>query len=154
MLSTMGRVLTEVADVREPAQVMRFVDNVQEIFGQIDVLVNNAGIVSVGAFVDEPYESISSVIDVNLKGTMYMTRAVLPSMIARYGGVIINVSSGAELSGFPGSSTIRSLVARRIGQNMRASFCSSLVAARKESINPYIISWIKRRIASIKQSWR
>jgi 3-oxoacyl-[acyl-carrier protein] reductase len=100
-LSTMGRVLSEVADVREPAQVMRFVDHVQETFGRIDVLVNNAGIVSVGPFVDEPYESISSVIDVNLKGTMYMTRAVLPSMIGREAGIIINVSSGAGLSGFP-----------------------------------------------------
>jgi len=100
-LSTIGRVLSEVADVRELAQVMRFVDHVQETFGRIDVLVNNAGIVSVGAFVDEPYENISSVIDVNLKGTMYMTRAVLPSMIGREAGIIINVSSGAGLSGFP-----------------------------------------------------
>jgi 3-oxoacyl-[acyl-carrier protein] reductase len=71
------------------------------VLGPADVLVNNAGISYVGPFAKEPAESISAVVDVNLKGVMYMTRAVLPAMLARREGVIVNVSSGAGLSGFP-----------------------------------------------------
>lgn len=99
-LGTTGPVLTAAADVRDPKQVTGFIERVEDAMGPIDVLVNNAGILYAGPFAQEPYESIGDVIDVNLKGLMYMTRAVLPSMIARGGGVIINVSSGAGLSGF------------------------------------------------------
>ena len=68
-------------------------------FGGIDVLVNNAGVAWAGAFAEEDYDSIGAVIDVNVKGVMYMARAVLPHMIRKGEGVIINVSSGAGLSG-------------------------------------------------------
>jgi 3-oxoacyl-[acyl-carrier protein] reductase len=100
-LSAGERLLARVADVTDPAQVQALVDEAIAAFGPVDVLVNNAGVLHVGPFVAEPVESISTVIDVNLKGVMYMTRTVLPSMIARGDGVIVNVSSGAGLSGFP-----------------------------------------------------
>jgi 3-oxoacyl-[acyl-carrier protein] reductase len=100
-LSAGERLLARVGDVTDRAQVQAFVDEAAAAFGPVDVLVNNAGVLHVGPFAEEPVESISTVIDVNLKGVMYMTRAVLPSMIARGKGVIVNVSSGAGLSGFP-----------------------------------------------------
>jgi 3-oxoacyl-[acyl-carrier protein] reductase len=99
-LGASGPLLAEALDVRDPTQVTAFAEHVEAALGPIDVLVNNAGILYAGSFVQETYESIGDVIDVNLKGLMYMTRAVLPSMIARGSGVIINVSSGAGLSGF------------------------------------------------------
>jgi len=95
------RLLGRAADVSDPAQVRAFVEEATSVLGPLHVLVNNAGIAYVGPFVNEPAESISAVVDVNLKGVLYMTRAVLPSMIARGEGVIINVSSGAGLAGFP-----------------------------------------------------
>lgn len=87
-------------DVSDPRQVEAFIDEATAALGPVDVLVNNAGIAYVGPFVKQSAESIGAVVDVNLKGVMYMTRGVLPAMIARRGGTIVNVSSGAGLSGF------------------------------------------------------
>lgn len=95
------RLLARAADVSDAAQVWAFVDEVVRVLGPVEVLVNNAGIASVGPFAKQPAESISAVVDVNLKGVMYVTRAVLPVMIARREGAIVNISSGAGLSGFP-----------------------------------------------------
>jgi 3-oxoacyl-[acyl-carrier protein] reductase len=95
------RLLARAADVSDPAQVLAFVEDATAALGPAQVLVNNAGIAYVGPFAKEPGESISATVDVNLKGVMYMTRAVLPAMMARRQGVIVNVSSGAGLSGFP-----------------------------------------------------
>jgi 3-oxoacyl-[acyl-carrier protein] reductase len=99
-LGAAGPVLAETVDVRDPKQITAFIERIGTALGPIDVLVNNAGILYAGPFAQQPYESIGDVIDVNLKGLTYMTRAVLPSMVAQGNGVIINVSSGAGLSGF------------------------------------------------------
>ncbi len=101
-LGRSDRLLAEVADVSDVAAVDRFVDNVYRRFGRIDVLVNNAGILYAGPFVAQPLASISAVIDVNVKGLLITARRVLPHMLDRRDGVIINVSSGAGLSGFGG----------------------------------------------------
>ena len=100
-LRTLGEVLAAPADVRDRAQVEQLARKAHAHFGRIDVLVNNAGVTWVGRFADEDYDSMDAVIDVNLKGVLYTTRAVLPLMLAQGGGVIINVASGAGLSGFP-----------------------------------------------------
>ncbi|WP_333840894.1 SDR family oxidoreductase [Pelomicrobium sp.] len=94
------RLLARVADVSDPAQVRAFVQEASHAFGALDVLVNNAGVLSVGPFAREPFERMGAVIDVNLKGVMYVTRALLPAMLERGEGVIVNVSSGAGLTGF------------------------------------------------------
>jgi len=100
-LGAAERLLVRAADVCDPRQVRAFVEAATAAFGMVEVLVNNAGIAHVGPFADESVESIGATVDVNLKGVMYMTRAVLPAMLERRGGVVINVSSGAGLSGFP-----------------------------------------------------
>jgi len=93
------------ADVSDPEQVQSFVQQARERFGRIDVLVNNAGVAWSGDFADEPYESIARQIDVNVKGVLYTARAVLPLMLKQGSGVIINISSGAGLTGFAGIAT-------------------------------------------------
>lgn len=100
-LSAGKRLFARAADVSNPAQVRAFVAEATSALGPVAVLVNNAGIAYVGPFAEEPSESIGAVVDVNLKGLMYMTRAVLPAMLTRREGVIVNLSSGAGLSGFP-----------------------------------------------------
>ncbi|GIX29356.1 MAG: NAD(P)-dependent oxidoreductase [Burkholderiales bacterium] len=95
------RLLSRVANVSDPHQVRAFAEAAMDAFGAPGVLVNNAGVLSVGPFACEPFERMGAVIDVNLKGVMYMTRAVLPAMLERGEGVIVNVSSGAGLTGFP-----------------------------------------------------
>ncbi len=80
-------------------------DAVQQVFsdiGAIDVLINNAGIFSSAPFHEESFETIDRIIDTNLKGLMYCTRAALPSMIEKKSGHIINISSVSGINGLPG----------------------------------------------------
>ncbi|MDK2465157.1 MAG: SDR family NAD(P)-dependent oxidoreductase [Candidatus Korarchaeota archaeon] len=85
-------------DVSREEDVDRVVDEVLEAHGRVDVLVNNAGIYRAAQLTDLSVEDWDSVIAVNLRGTFLMTRAVLPHMIERGGGSIVNVSSTAGIS--------------------------------------------------------
>lgn len=71
----------------------------------IDVLINNAGIASVGDFVDVPDEAWERQIDVNLVAPMRLTRRLLPAMIARRSGHVVNVSSVGGHVGMPRTAT-------------------------------------------------
>lgn len=82
-------------DITDAAQITKLVEQILEQFGRIDVLVNNAGIGRLRPFDREPDEYINQVIDVNLRGAMLMTRAVLPGMLERRHGAIISVASVA-----------------------------------------------------------
>ncbi|MDP6099893.1 MAG: 3-oxoacyl-ACP reductase family protein [Dehalococcoidia bacterium] len=94
-VSTMG----VQCDVTDRAQVDEMVKKTLDAFGRIDILVNNAGTNRVSKVVDMTDESWDLVINVNLKGTFYCTRAVLPTMIGQKGGKIINLSSVAGWMG-------------------------------------------------------
>jgi NAD(P)-dependent dehydrogenase (short-subunit alcohol dehydrogenase family) len=82
-------------DITDAAQITKLVEQTIEQFGHIDVLVNNAGIGRLRPFYKEPEEYINQVIDVNLRGAMLMTHAVLPGMLERRHGAIISVASVA-----------------------------------------------------------
>jgi 3-oxoacyl-[acyl-carrier protein] reductase len=101
-LIALGPVWTQPADVRDPAAVHAFVDAALAHYGRIDVLVNNAGRAWSGAFALQPPASVDEIIDVNLKGLLYVTQAVLPAMLKQRQGVIVNVASGAGQTGFAG----------------------------------------------------
>lgn len=81
---------TDVADL---SSVRRMVRTVLEHFGRIDCLINNAGVLRTGRFVDLPTRGVDRMVDVNLRGTIILTRAVLPSMLRQGSGAIINVAS-------------------------------------------------------------
>lgn len=97
-----GEVLTLAADVRDAPGLARGIDAIGAQLGHVDVLVNNAGLLWTGQFADQDFASMAAVIDTNVRGVLHATRAVLPRMLARAHGVIINVASGAGLSGFEG----------------------------------------------------
>ena len=80
-------------DVTNEAQVQRMVDVALEKYGRIDILVNNAGINRLQPVWEMSDETWDLVIGVNLTGTFYCTRAVLPAMMERGSGSIVNMSS-------------------------------------------------------------
>lgn len=81
------------ADVSNEAEVTNLVERVREKYGEIDVLVNNAGVASQCLFTWCSEEEYDRVMNTNLKGTFLCSKAVLPEMIRRKSGSIINISS-------------------------------------------------------------
>lgn len=104
-LEKFGEIFAEVADVSNDQEVKKFIDEVFSRYGKIDVLINNAGIIWGGDFSKQSYSSISNLIDTNLKGVLFMTRAVINLMLSRKSGVIINMSSEAGEYGIEGMVT-------------------------------------------------
>lgn len=86
-------------DVTNPAQVQSMVQTALDRYGQVDILVNNAGINRLEPVWQMSDETWHLVINVNLTGTFYCTRAVLPHMIERKKGSIVNLSSSAGWMG-------------------------------------------------------
>ena len=86
-------------DVSSLDEVSRMVDEVTERFGQIDILVNNAGIISDSLLIRMSDKAWEDVINTNLSGTFYCTRAVLRGMIRRRWGRIINIGSVVGIRG-------------------------------------------------------
>lgn len=87
------RVFARECDVRDRAAVERFVDDAVEELGRLDILINNAGIASDRALWRLSDEQWNEVIDTNLTGAFYMTRAVAPFLRRQQDGKIVNVSS-------------------------------------------------------------
>jgi NAD(P)-dependent dehydrogenase (short-subunit alcohol dehydrogenase family) len=91
--------LAITADVTSTEEVQRAVDGVLAGFGRIDVLVNNAGVAWMGPVLETPLEAFRSMLRVNVEGVFIVSRAVLPHMVARRSGSIINLASWAGKTG-------------------------------------------------------
>lgn len=94
-------VLVIPADLRNSSQREKLVTDVLKEFGEIDVLINNAGVETEGAYAELPWSSIQDNIDVNLIAPLALTKLILPHMLNRKSGHIINISSIAGKSGGP-----------------------------------------------------
>jgi 3-oxoacyl-[acyl-carrier protein] reductase len=94
------RIMGRRCDVSVSSQVNRLVSDALNIYGRIDVLINNAGISYVKKLIDTTEEEWDSTIEINLKGSFLFCKAIVPHMIEHNYGVIINVSSGAGKVGF------------------------------------------------------
>ena len=81
------------ADIASEVEVSQMIDAVHRRFGEIHVLINNAGIAMQKLFTDTTAKDWSRIFDVNVTGMFYTCRAVLPEMIRRKSGRIVNVSS-------------------------------------------------------------
>ena len=102
VVEALGRqTLVEMLDIRDGAVVEAFVARAWNYFGAIDVLVNTAAVYDRGPSVDFTEERFDRVIDINLKGTWLMCRAVGRRMITRGSGRIINYTSNAGVRGTP-----------------------------------------------------
>jgi short-subunit dehydrogenase len=98
-----GTALAIRCDVTDREQLASLPTVVKEAFGPCDVLVNNAGVPGGGTFANLSYQQIEDIVEVNVLGVMYGTRAFLPGMLKRHHGHIVNVASLAGRFATPGA---------------------------------------------------
>jgi NAD(P)-dependent dehydrogenase (short-subunit alcohol dehydrogenase family) len=100
-LKTLENVFVTRLDVQDAASIQSAVGAGLEKFGRIDAVINNAGYGLMGVFESSSREQIRRQFDVNLFGTMDVTRAVLPHLRTQHSGVIVNLSTVGGVVGFP-----------------------------------------------------
>jgi 3-oxoacyl-[acyl-carrier protein] reductase len=88
-----GEATAAPGDVSDPGSVQRIVEAAREAYGPPEILVNNAGFLQQKRFIDLTVEDFDRMIAVHLRGTFLCTSAVLPDMLSRGSGIIVNVAS-------------------------------------------------------------
>jgi NADP-dependent 3-hydroxy acid dehydrogenase YdfG len=92
-------------DVTDRESFERFVDDVEAQLGPLDVLVNNAGIMALGPFLAEDDATARRQVDVNVHGVLLGMKVVLPRLVARGRGHVVNIASAAGKGPYPGGAT-------------------------------------------------
>ncbi|HEU4703494.1 MAG TPA: SDR family oxidoreductase [Conexibacter sp.] len=100
-----GGTLALSLDVTDRASFERFLDDAEERLGPLDVLVNNAGIMQLGAFAQESDAVAARQIDINLHGVIYGSKLALERFLPRRTGHLVNIASTAGKAGVPGGAT-------------------------------------------------
>lgn len=123
-------VLPLVLDVRDRDGVEEKIENLPSEFSDIDILVNNAGLaLGLEGAQDANLDDWEQMIDTNIKGLTYMTRAVLPGMVARGRGHVVNIGSVAASYPYPGGNVYGGTKAfvNQFSLNMRADLLGTPV---------------------------
>lgn len=101
-LSTLTKVFTLQFDVRDQKEVQKAIDSLPQEFKDIDILINNAGNAhGLSAIQDGSIEDWDAMIDGNVKGLLYVSKAIIPQMVTRKSGFIINIGSIAAKEVYP-----------------------------------------------------
>jgi 3-oxoacyl-[acyl-carrier protein] reductase len=129
------RVELVTADVADRPAVEAAVRQLASALGPIDILINNAGIGRFGKFMELSPEEWEQVVKVNLFGAYYFTRAVLPSMLERQTGDIVNISSTAGQKGSPMTSAYSASKFGLIGMSE-----SLMLEVRKSNIRVFTMT--------------
>ncbi len=135
-----GTALAIRCDVTDPEQLASLPAVVKEAYGPCDILVNNAGIPGGGAFADLTYEQIERVVDVNLLGVIYGTRAFLPGMIKRRHGHIVNVASLAGRFAGPGAAVYTATKHAVVAFSESLSYEVERAGVLVTAVNPGLVS--------------
>src|SRR5579885_1687475 len=95
------RVLTQPTDVTQAADRASLIARARSEFGHIDVLINNAGVEDLGVYAEQDPSVLRRIIETNLLAPMLLAREVLPEMLARRSGHLVNIASLAGRTGMP-----------------------------------------------------
>jgi 3-hydroxy acid dehydrogenase/malonic semialdehyde reductase len=134
------RVHPLVLDVRDRRAVEASVADIPDDFKDIDVLVNNAGLaLGLQAAHAANLDDWEAMVDTNVKGVMYVTRAALPGMVARNRGHVINLGSAAATYPYPGGNVYGATKAfvRQFSLNLRADLLGTRV--RVTDVEPGLV---------------
>lgn len=107
-------------DVTQRESWVKFVGQVLKESGRIDVLINNAGVMPLGAFETEAEATTDLILDVNVRGVLNGMRAVIPLMITRGSGHVVNVASMAGMIPVPGMVTYNASKFAAVGASLAA----------------------------------
>jgi len=92
-------------DVTDRDSFAAFIAQAEEQLGPVDIIINNAGIMQLGRYVDEDFATTKRMIDINIYGVHYGCELTLPQMLQRGRGHIVNIASSAGKAGYPGGAT-------------------------------------------------
>jgi NADP-dependent 3-hydroxy acid dehydrogenase YdfG len=92
-------------DVTDRASFAGFLDDVEDKLGPLDVLINNAGIMPIGPFIEEDDACARTMVDINLHGVIFGSKLALTRFTARRSGHLVNIASAAGKAGFPSGAT-------------------------------------------------
>ena len=92
-------------DVTDRASFATFLDEVERRLGPLDVLINNAGIMPIGPFVEETDATAKRMVDINLNGVIFGSKLALERFVPRNRGHLVQIASAAGKAGFPGGAT-------------------------------------------------
>lgn len=92
-------------DVTDRASFENFLVQVESELGPLDVLINNAGIMPIGAFVEESEDTARALVDINVHGVIFGSKLALRRFVERGSGHLVNIASAAGKAGFPGGAT-------------------------------------------------
>lgn len=141
-----GEALLVKANVADAQAVEAMVASVVEVFGTIDILVNNAGITRDGLLMRMKDEDFDAVIDTNLKGVFYCTKAVAKLMMKKRTGRIVNMSSVVGLIGNAGQTNYAAAKAGVLGFSKSAA---KELAARGITVNMVAPGFIDTDMTSV-----
>ncbi|WP_035986070.1 SDR family oxidoreductase [Leptolyngbya sp. KIOST-1] len=133
-------VLTIGLDVRQPEAVREAIATLPEAWGAIDILINNAGLSrGLDKQYEAPLDDWGTMIDTNVKGLLYVTRAVVPGMVARGRGHVVNVGSIAGRQTYPGGSVYCATKAavRALSEGLKLDLLGT--AVRVTNIDPGLV---------------
>lgn len=139
-----GRFLFRAVDLADREECTRFVKDVLAEWTSVDILVNNAGVARDGILALFSDEDTDTVIDLNLKATIHLSRQIVRNMLAHGGGRIVNISSITGLTGYRGLSVYGATKAALDG------FTRGLareVGSRKITVNSIASGYLKTEMS-------
>jgi len=154
-----GEALHAALDVADPSSVDAFFTRVEDAFGPVDVLVNNAGLSIPGHAWEIPPEDLAHEVGVNLLGPMYVTRRAIPGMIAKRRGDVVFVTSDAATHPRPQQSTYTATKAglegysRALAMELEGTGVRSTIVRPGPAASEYASSWDPQKIADLVAYW-
>jgi NADP-dependent 3-hydroxy acid dehydrogenase YdfG len=133
-----GEAMSVEADITTKEVCQQLVKQVQDAWGSVDILINNAGVMLLGSAIDAPLEEWEQMVALNIMGLLYMTHATLPIMQQQGSGHIVNISSVAGRTNNP-TSAVYNLTKWGVGaftESLRQELVASKTGIRTTLIEP------------------